>query len=80
MSDDIDWNRPAVLHERSDDGSEMYFDFEKIDEGTLGAMVARVAAMEPLDRSRVILDVLGQGNLSVAEIMALAARADLPAA
>jgi hypothetical protein len=80
MSDAIDWTRPCILHARSDTGSEMYFDFEKIDEGPLSTMIGKVAAMTPEDRSRVIVDVTGQGNLTVGEVMALAARPDFPAA
>ncbi|PZU08541.1 hypothetical protein [Sphingomonas sp.] len=78
MSDEFDWARPCILHSRSDTGSEMYFDFEKLDEGPLSAMIARVVSMTPADRSRVIVDVPGKGNLTVGEVLALAERPDFP--
>jgi hypothetical protein len=80
MIDNVDWTRRCVLHARSDVGSEMYFDFETLGEGSLSEMVSKVAAMSPHDRSRVIVDVVGQGNLTVAEVLALAERPDFPAA
>lgn len=58
----------------------MFFDFDTLDQGPLSAMVGRVVAMSPDERSRVIVDVPGQGNLTVGEVLALSARPDFPAA
>lgn len=80
MTDDIDWTRPCILQARSDSGSEMFFDFEKLDEGPLSAMVGKVVGMSAADRARVIVDVPGKGNLTVGEVLALAQRPDFPAA
>lgn len=77
---DVDWSSKAVVHSRSDTGSEMYFDFARLDEGPLAAMVHKVAAMPAEERARVIMDVAGRGNLDVGQIMALAQRPDLPPA
>lgn len=79
MNDPIDWTRPCVLHARSDHGSEMYFDFDKLAEGTLAEMVARVVAMDSGERARVIVDVPGHGNLTVGEVLALSQRPDFSA-
>jgi len=75
----IDWARPCILHARSDGGSEMYVDFETLDQGPLSAMVGRVVAMSPTERARVIVDVPGKGNLTVGEVLALSERDDFPA-
>ncbi|MDO6413095.1 hypothetical protein Q4F19_01750 [Sphingomonas sp. BIUV-7] len=77
---DTDWGRRAVLHARSDAGSEMAFDFDTLADGTLGEMVGKVAAMSSDERARVIIDVPGQGYLTVGEVLALAERPDFPAA
>jgi hypothetical protein len=79
MSDMIEWGRPCILHARSDGGSEMYVDFETLDQGPLSAMVGRVVAMSPTERARVIVDVPGRGNLTVGEVLALSERGDFPA-
>lgn len=76
----IDWDAKAVLQRRDDAGSDMFVQFDTIDEGPLGAMVRRVQGMPPGERARVVLDVTGRGMLTVAEIMALASRPDLPPA
>jgi len=78
MSDAIDWDRRAVLHARTDEGSEMAFDFDTLAEGTLAEMVGKVAAMIPSERARVIVEVPGQGNLTVGEVLELAMRMDFP--
>lgn len=80
MIEAIDWTRPCVLHARSDVGSEMFFDFETLGEGPLSDMVAKVVAMSAAERARVIVDVVGQGNLTVAQVLALAERPDFPGA
>lgn len=58
----------------------MFFDFDTLAEGSLAEMVARVAAMDVAERARVIIDVPGQGNLTVGEVLALSERADFPGA
>jgi len=76
---DIDWTTHVVVHCRADGGSELDFNFDTLDQGPLAAMVRRVAAMSSADRARIIFDVSGQGNLDIGQVMALAARPDLPA-
>lgn len=75
---DIDWNAKAVVHSRADGGSELDFNFDKIGEGTLAEMVRWVADMSSADRARIIFDVSGKGNLDIGQVLALAARPDLP--
>lgn len=58
----------------------MFFDFETLGEGPLSDMVAKVVAMSAAERARVIVDVVGQGNLTVAQVLALAERPDFPGA
>jgi hypothetical protein len=77
---DVDWNAKAIVHMRSDGGSEMFVDFVQLREGTLAAMVRSVAELPVEERARIIMDVSGKGNLDIGQIMALAARPDLPAA
>ena len=77
---DVDWGARVVVHGRADGGSELDFNFDTLAEGTLSDMVHRVAAMSSAERSRIIFDVSGKGNLDIGQVMALAARPDLPAA
>jgi hypothetical protein len=74
----IDWNAPAALHERDDSGSDMHYHFKTLRKGQLGALVRDVAAMTTAERARVVIDVEGGKSLNVGEILALAAREDLP--
>jgi len=75
---DVDWNAHAVVHCRTDGGSELDFNFEELAQGPLSDMVRLVAEMSGGERARVILDVGGRGNLDIGQVMALAARPDLP--
>ena len=77
---DVNWDANAVVHSRSDGGSELDFNFDKLAEGPLAAMVRLVAAMPSAERARVIFDVTGRGNLDIGQVMALAALPDLPKA
>jgi hypothetical protein len=77
---DVNWDAVAVVHSRSDGGSELDFNFDKLAEGPLSDMVKLVAAMPSAERARVIFDISGRGNLDIGQVMALAARSDLPGA
>jgi hypothetical protein len=74
----IDWNAPAALHERDDGGSDMHYHFKTLRKGPLAELVRDVAAMTTAERARVVIDVEGGKSLNVGEILALAAREDLP--
>lgn len=74
----VDWNAPAKLIERTDGGSELYFDFRTLAAGTLAELVAQVAMMPASDASRLLIDCAGSGMLTVADIRALAERDDYP--
>jgi len=76
---DVDWNAHAVVHSRTDGGSELDFNFDELAQGPLSDMVRLVAGLSSAERARVIFDVRGRGNLDVGQVMALAARPDLPA-
>jgi hypothetical protein len=73
-----DWNAPAKLIERDDSGSEMAYDFHERGTGTLGELVAKVAAMTPHDRARMVIDAGAQGTINVGQIIELAGRDDFP--
>ena len=75
---DVNWDAHAVVHSRTDGGSELDFNFDKVAEGPLSEMVRLVAAMPGAERSRVIFDVSGRGNLDIGQVMVLAGRPDLP--
>jgi hypothetical protein len=73
-----DWNAPAKLIERGDSGSEMTYDFHERGAGTLGELVAKVAAMNAHERARMVIDAGMQGTINVGQIIELAARDDFP--
>ena len=74
----IDWQTPATLHSRDDDGSDMHYDFRELRKGPLSELVRHVATLSADERSRVVIDVAGGSTLNVAEILDLAQREDLP--
>lgn len=75
----IDWTAPARLMERKDDGSDLYFDFVPVGEGSLGALVRDVMARGAGDRQRIVIDAGALGTLNIAQIVELAERNDFPA-
>lgn len=80
VSDSPDWSAMARLYERDDSGSEMYYEFRELGTGTLAALVRQVAALPPAERARLVIDRGVAGTINIGDIMALAARADLPQA
>lgn len=74
----VNWHAPARLIERTDDGSDMQFDFRTLEAGALHILVALVAGLDPPTRARMLIDCGSAGMLTVSEIMALAARDDFP--
>ncbi|MFM2100241.1 MAG: hypothetical protein RLZZ366_1780 [Pseudomonadota bacterium] len=76
----VDWNAPAKLIERDDDGSELAFHFTELKSGSLSSLVGEVMAMPTMARARVLIDAAGQGTFNVGDIVGLAARDDFPAA
>lgn len=74
----IDWTAHAMLQQRDDSGSDMFYAFETIGEGPLAEMIGRVLAMNPHDRARLVLDVKRMGTLDVNRIVELGRRADFP--
>ncbi len=79
MSDAIDWTAAATLLERDDSGSDRDVDFRTVARGPLRDLVARVAAMAPAQRARVVIDRGPAGTIAVSQIMRLAERADFEA-
>ncbi|AYJ87529.1 hypothetical protein D3Y57_18425 [Sphingomonas paeninsulae] len=73
-----DWNAEAKLIERDDMGSEMAYDFHERATGTLGELIAKVGAMSPHERARMVIDAGSQGTINVAQIVELAGRDDFP--
>ena len=74
----IDWNAPAKLMVRVDQGSELSYDFQALGEGPLASLVARAQAMTMEDRARVLIDAGTQGTFNVGQIVTLALRRDFP--
>ena len=74
----IDWNAPAKLLVRVDQGSELSYDFQTLGEGVLCSLVARVQAMAMEDRARVLIDAGTQGTFNVGQIATLALHDDFP--
>ncbi len=66
-----DWTAPAKLIERTDDGSEMSFEFEERARGTLAELVTKVCGMNGHERARVVIDAGGQGTFNVGQILAM---------
>ncbi|KKC26317.1 hypothetical protein [Sphingomonas sp. SRS2] len=76
---DINWDAPAQLHERSDGGSDMFYDFKTLKSGPLAELVAHVMALPTAERERVVIDAAGIGSINVQDIAGLAERSDFPA-
>jgi hypothetical protein len=74
----IDWTIRAKLLERQDGGSDMYFDFTQVNEGTLAPLVKEVAGLPSEQRARIVIDAGPLGTLGLTEILALANRDDFP--
>lgn len=66
-----DWTAPAKLIERTDDGSEMSFEFEERGRGTLGQLVTQVCGMDATERARVVIDAGAQGTFNIGQILAM---------
>jgi hypothetical protein len=80
MTDCIDWTATAKMLARDDSGSDRDFDFRTLATGPLSDLVAKVVAMPPLERARILIDRGPAGTITVGEIMALAQRDDFPGA
>ena len=78
MTDNIDWTATVTMLERDDSGSDRDVDFRTVATGALADMVARVVAMLPVERARIIIDRGPAGTIAMGDIMALAARPDYP--
>ena len=76
----IDWDQPASLEERSDGGSDLYFEFRTVAKGSVAELVAQVLALTPAERARLVIDCGAGGTFNMSQIMALAARPDYPGA
>jgi hypothetical protein len=74
----IDWMAPAKLMERTDDGSDLYFDFTPISEGGLATLVRDVLRRQSGDRQRIIIDAGVLGTLNIGQIIELSKRTDFP--
>ena len=74
----IDWNAKATLQQRSDDGSDMFFEFRKVAEGSLVDLVRMVMELPGDDRARVVLDADRLGTIGIYEIIELSRRDDFP--
>lgn len=80
MSDGMDWTASATMLARDDSGSDRDIDFRTLATGPLASLVAKVVAMPPIERARILIDRGAAGTITVAEILALAQRDDFPGA
>ncbi len=80
MTEQVDWNATATMLERDDSGSDLDMHFKTVAKAPLGELVAKVVAMTPADRARILIDRGPAGTIAIAEIMALATRDDFPGA
>ena len=78
MTDAIDWTATATMLERDDSGSDRDIDFRTVATGPLADLVAKVVAMLPAERARIIIDRGSHGTIAFNDIMALSARTDFP--
>lgn len=78
MSETVDWTAPCTMMERDDSGSDRDVDFRTVCTGPLADLVAKVVAMSPADRTRIIIDRGPHGTIAFNDIMALSARTDFP--
>ncbi len=74
----VDWQGPAKLIERDDDGSELSYNFKELQSGSLSELISTVMSMSTMERARVLIDAAGQGTFTVGDIAGLAARDDFP--
>lgn len=78
MTEVIDWTANCMMMERDDSGSDRDIDFRTVCAGPLADLVAKVAAMLPAERARIIIDRGPHGTIAFNDIMALWARTDFP--
>jgi hypothetical protein len=74
----IDWAAPAKLFERDDSGSERDYDFHERGTGTVGALIASVAAMTVDARGRLLIDAGPIGTFNIGQIIEMSMRPDFP--
>jgi hypothetical protein len=74
----VDWDHFAELH-RCEDGGGLLSAFKSVRSGTLAELVHVVASLPEQERGYYSIVKTGDHRLEHAEIMALAARPDLPA-
>lgn len=73
----VEWDDRAAIH-LADDGNGVFDGAKGLRSGTLAEMVAQVMAYPPEERSRFVIEKMGDHRLERAEIEALAARGDFP--
>ena len=73
----VEWDDHSELH-RKDDGGGVFSDFKSIRSGPLSELVAYVAHLPEDEQGNYEIVKSGDHRLSLAEILALAARVDFP--
>lgn len=75
--DGVEWDDRAALH-LANDGQGLLDGAKALRSGTLAEMVAQVMAYPEEDRSRYVIQKMGDHRLGLPEIEALAGRPDFP--
>ena len=74
----VDWNANATVQRRSDEGSDLFFEFKEVAKGRLVDMVSHVIALPPDDRARLVIDAERFGSINIHDIVAMSQRPDFP--
>lgn len=77
MTKQIDWQETVALH-LANDGGGLLDELKTLRRGTLADLVRYIALLEPAERERYEIEIVGDHRMKVEEIMALYARDDFP--
>ena len=75
--DGIQWDDRASIH-LADDGEGLLDQAKGLRSGTLAEMVSQLMAFPPDERSKYVIEKMGDHRLDQGDIEALAARPDFP--
>ena len=75
----VDWSAKTTVQERSDGGSDLFYEFRQIAAGSLAEMVRHVIALPTDDRARLVIDAERLGSINIHDIVELSRRPDFPA-
>lgn len=74
----VDWNARTTVQQRSDSGSDLFYEFKQVAEGSLAEMVRYAVALPADERARLVIDAQRLGSIDVHQIVELSKRPDFP--